>query len=140
MNRSAIISTGGKKRKDVPGLYFEVDCEKVRIYGGVYMPDKDQLTRIREEISFNMKAFDKIINESEFKSTFGDILGEKNVRIPKEFHEAGEQQELIYNKQFYWFAEYSTDVALRDEFPQFLANHYKIMKPISDFFEKPVLG
>lgn len=140
MNRSAIISVGGRKRKDIPGLYFEVDCEKVRIYGGCYQPDKDQLLRIREEIAFNPEEFQALINDKDFKSTFGDIQGEKNARIPKELQEAGAKEDLIYNKQFYWFAEYPPEIALKEDFPDLLAAHYSIMKPVSDFFEKPVMG
>ncbi len=138
MNRSAIICHGGKKRKDLPGLYFEVDCEKVRIYGGCYMPDKDQLQRIREEIAFNPDEFEALILDSDFVNTFGSILGDKNARIPKELKDAAEKQPLIFNKQFYWYTELPIEMAIKDEFPEILAAHYSIMKPLCDFFEKPV--
>ena len=140
MNRSAVISSGGKKRKDIPGVYFEVDCEKVRIYGGCYSPDKEQLQRIREEIAFNLEEFDKIINEKEFKATFGEIQGDKNARLPKELQEAAEKQQLIYNKQLYWFAEYPPETALQDDFTDILAAHLSIMKPLNDFLTKPIKG
>lgn len=140
MNRSAIVSFGGKKRKDVPGLYFQIDPEKVSIYGGSYQPDKDQLLRIREEIAFNPDQFTALLNDKDFKSTFGTIQGDKNARIPKELKEAGEKQELIYNKQFYWFAEYDSKIALKDDFVDNLIAHYTIMKPMCDFFERPVMG
>ncbi|MBL4705612.1 MAG: DUF2461 domain-containing protein [Flavobacteriales bacterium] len=140
MSRSAVISIGGKKRKDIPGVYFEVDCEKVRIYGGCFQPDKEQLLRIREEIAFNPENFVELIEDKEFKATFGEILGDKNARIAKELQEAGSKQELIYNKQFYWFAEYSPETALKDDFAEIIAAHFTIMKPLSDFLEKRVIG
>lgn len=138
MNRSAIISRGGKKRKDIPGLYFEVDCEKVRIYGGAHAPNKDQLQQIREEITMHPEMFNELILESDFVNTFGFIRGEKNTRIPKEFKLFGESQPLIYNKQFYWFAEYPPETALQENFTDLIAAHYSIMKPLTDFFIKPI--
>ncbi|NQY73928.1 MAG: DUF2461 family protein, partial [Candidatus Margulisbacteria bacterium] len=97
MNRSAVIRPGGKNQKGRPGLYFEVDCEKVRIYGGCFQPDKHELLRIREEIAFNQSAFKKLISDADFVQTFGEIQGDKNVRIPKELQEDAAKQELIFN-------------------------------------------
>ncbi|MDC3337318.1 DUF2461 domain-containing protein [Flavobacteriales bacterium] len=140
MNRSAVISSGGKKRKDIPGVYFEIDCEKVRIYGGAYAPNKDQLQQIREEITLHTEIFNQLILDSDFVDTFGFVRGEKNTRIPKEFKDFGEHQPLIYNKQFYWFAEYPPDTALKDNFTDLIAAHYSIMKPLNDFFIKPIIN
>lgn len=140
MNRSAIISRGGKKRKDIPGLYFEVDCEKIRIYGGAYAPNKEQLQQIREEITLYPETFNELTNGLDFKKTFGLLRGEKNKRIPKEFKHFGELQPLIYNKQFYWFAEYPPEISLEKTFTEVLAAHYSIMKPLTDFFIKPIIN
>jgi len=140
MNRSAAISPGGKKDKSIPGLYFEVNCENVNIYGGCFQPDKEQLLRIREEIAFHPEQFNKLIADKDFVNTFGTIQGDKNVRIPKELQKDAESQELIFNKQFYWTAQYDCEVALQDDFVEMLAAHYSIMKPLSDFFERPVIG
>jgi uncharacterized protein (TIGR02453 family) len=140
MNRSAVIRAGGKNQKGMPGLYFEVDCEKVRVYGGCFQPDKEQLLRIREEIAFHPKQFKKLIMNANFVKTFGEIQGDKNVRIPKELQKDAQSQELIFNKQFYWYADFNTEVALKDDFPEMLAAQYSIMKPLSDFFVRPLLG
>ena len=139
MNRSAVIRRGGKNNKGIPGLYFEIDCEKVRIYGGVFAPDKDQLLRIREEIAFNPEEFTELINDPEFITTFGNIRGDQNVRIAKELQSAAEKQPMIYNKQFYWFAEYSPDTAMQENFADIVAAHFSIMKRLTDFFMKPLL-
>ena len=138
MNRSAVIRKGGKKNKGMPGLYFEVDCEKVRIYGGVFEPTKEQLQSIREEIAYESETFSSLVEDVQFTNTFGSIRGEKHVRIAKEFQSAAEQQPMIYNKQFYWFAEYAPKIALEDNFSDLIAAHFSIMKPLNDFFIKPI--
>lgn len=140
MNRSAIVSIGGKKRKDIPGLYFEINPETVHIFGGCYMPGKEQLLRIREEIANHPEEFQALLNDINFTTTFETIKGEKNARIPKEFKEAAKTQPLLFNKQFYWSAEYDAKIALKEDFVSNLVAHYSIMKPLCDFFEKPAVG
>lgn len=140
INRSAIISRGGTKDKSIPGMYFEITPEELRIYGGVYMSDKDQLQRIREEIAENLEEFHALISDNDFTETFGEILGEKNVRIPKEFKEVAEKQSLIANKQFYFFTKLPVETIYKEELKDIMLAHFTVMKPVTDFFMKPVLG
>jgi uncharacterized protein (TIGR02453 family) len=129
-NVSAIVSPGGRKDKTCPGLYFEFSAERVRIYGGLYMADKDQLLHLREEIAANPARFEKIINHKDFKSHYGEILGEKAKRLPKELKEAAEKQPLIYNKQFYYFAELPPETILRDDLADIVMKYYQAGEPL----------
>jgi len=140
LNRSAIISSVGTKDKSIPGLYLEITPEEVGIYGGLYMPDKNQLQRVREEIASNLKPFEKLINDKDFVETFGTIQGEKNARLPKEFQEAAKKQSLIANKQFYYYTSLPVDIIYTDDFLDIVMAHYTIAKPLCDFFMKPVRG
>ena len=97
---SAVVGPGGKKDKTSPGIYVELTPEHVRVYGGVYITDKDQLNDIRTHILENLKEFDGIIHEKGFVKYFGEIRGEQNKIIPKEFKDAAETQPLLFNKQF----------------------------------------
>ncbi|MCB0477177.1 MAG: DUF2461 domain-containing protein [Crocinitomicaceae bacterium] len=136
LRMSAIISPAGKKDKTYPGLYFEMGPENFTIYGGVYMLSKDQLYDCREAIAKNAKEFDKIVNDPKFKKTYGEIHGEKNKVIPKEFKEAGEKQELIYNKNWYYYCKLDPETILKDDVKKILLENYKAGKPVKDFFEK----
>ena len=140
LNRSAAIAPGGKKDHVNPGIYFEITPEHVRVYTGVFGPDKHQLLAIREEIADNIEEFDKIINEKKFKKVFGAINGQKNVRLPKEFQEAGEKQPLLYNKQFYVYTTFSPDIIFEEGLEKKLVDAYKIAEPFSKFLSKPMLN
>ena len=140
ISRSAIISAGGTKNKSLPGLYFEINPEEVRVYSGLFQMDKHQLQRVREEIAENLKEFNALISDKDFVETFGEIRGEKNVRIPKEFKDIENEQPLIANKQFYYFTKLPLDIIYTDEFPDIVMAHYTIAKPLADFFTKPVKG
>lgn len=136
LKMSAVISPGGKKNKVYPGIYFEMGPEDFRIYGGVFGLDKDQLYDIRESISNNLSQFNKLISETKFKTEYGEILGEKNKIIPKEFKETGAKQDLIYNKVWYFYKKFDPEIILQDDFKQIILDHYKISKPVKDFFVK----
>ena len=134
LTRSAIISPKGRKDKAFPGLYIELGPAHYRVYGGVYQPDKHQLYTIREAIAENPGKFNKMIAEKSFTATFGEIRGEKNKVIPKEFKPVAEKAPLIYNKQFYWFAEFQPELIESDKLLQTTMDAYKANKKVMDFF------
>jgi uncharacterized protein (TIGR02453 family) len=136
LNRSAIISPKGRKDKAFPGLYLEMGPEHYRIYGGVYQPDKEQLYSIRETIVSDPKAFMKMVNNKKFKNTFGEIHGEKNKIIPKEFKEEAAQTPLVFNKQFYWFTEFEPELIESEDLMKKTMDTYLANKNMMDFFAK----
>jgi uncharacterized protein (TIGR02453 family) len=138
-NRSAIISPKGRKDKSFPGLYIELSPEYVRIYSGVYMPDKTQLYNIREAIVSDPKKLQNLRADKKFKDLFGEIKGEKNKIIPKEFKEAAEKDDLIYNKQFYWFTEMKPSAVLNTDFINVVMSAYQTNKAVMDYFAKSMV-
>lgn len=134
LNRSAVVSPNGKKDKANPGLYIEISPEYCRLYGGVYAPDKHQLYNIRETIAQNPKKLEKLMNDKKFKDQFGEMRGEKNKVIPKEFKEIGEKADVIYNKQFYWYKDMKANEALKDDFMKQIMEAYKVNKALMDYF------
>jgi len=99
---SAIISEGGRKDFTTPGIYLELSNNGLNFYGGAHFLEKEQLQNLREFIADNLDQFHSIINNTNFKKHFGNLLGEKNKRIPKEFNEIAKIEPLIANKQFYY--------------------------------------
>lgn len=116
LNNSAIISKSGRKDKNYPGIYIELSPDKFRFYGGVYMPDTRQIKKIREAIVNQEDEFSRILSNKDFKSKFGEIKGERNKRIPKEFRELAKTQPLLFNKQWYHFAELPPEIILQNDF------------------------
>lgn len=133
---SALITTGGRKNLTNPGVYLEINSERLRFYGGVYQPSRHQLDEIRSYIAGNLEEFNSLISDKKFKRTFGSILGEKNKRIPKEYSDLIKNQPLIANKQFYFFKEIGSDKLLLQSLTNSLVKWYIIAKPLKDFFSK----
>ena len=133
---SAIITPEGKKSKAVNGVYFELGPEKMRVYGGVYEIDKEDLLIAREGIAAHPEKFKKAYRDPLFVETFGEIRGEKNKILPKELKEAGEIEPLIYNKQWYFFTEFEPEMIISDQLDQLILNCYEAGRPVEQFFNE----
>mgnify|MGYP006137333263 CR=1 FL=1 len=133
---SAVVAPEGKKSKAVNGVYFELSPEHVRVYGGIYEIDKDDLYSVREGIVANLKEFQQAYNHPQFKKVFGKILGDTNKLLPKEFKEAAEIEPLIFNKQWYFYAQFESDLILSDKLNTTILECFEAGKPVENFFNK----
>ena len=133
LNRSALISAAGRKDMNAPGIYFELGPEAVHIYGGAYMPDKDELLRIRSRIAKDLTKFKKLREDKEFVKYFGAIQGEANKRLPPEFQAAAAKEPVLFNKQFYYGAELPAKAVTSTKLPDALMEHYHAMAAMSKF-------
>jgi uncharacterized protein (TIGR02453 family) len=137
---SAVVSPYGRKDMQYPGLYIHLSIDKCHLGGGMYMPSKENLAKIRQHIINHPKDFEKAMNDKEFNSIFGGLVeGEKNKVLPKEFKEYGEQYPAIFNKQFYYMAEYEGEKSvLREDLLPFIVSHSKAAKVWDDWFKAAI--
>lgn len=133
---SAVIAPNGKKSKAVNGIYFEFGPEHVRVYGGIYEIEKDDLELMREGIANNLTEFQRIYNSKEFKSHFEKILGEKNKIIPAHLREAASKEPLIYNKQWYFFQEFPAEIILDPKLDKYVLDCFEVGRPMEQFFNQ----
>ena len=133
---SALLSPTGRKNISNPGFYMELNPEKMAVYGGIYMPDNTQISKVRQYMAANQAAFAKVISEPAFVSKYGEVQGEKQVRIPKELKEAGEVQPLLYNKQWYISSELPPETILQDDLIQICIEYFQAALPLHNFINK----
>jgi uncharacterized protein (TIGR02453 family) len=133
---SAVIAPNGKKSKAVNGVYFELTPEHVRAYGGIYEIDKEDLLSLREGIAANPEDFKALYNDKKFKSTFGEIRGAKNKILPKELKPLADIEPLLFNKQFYYFAEFPVEKILDPKLDDLILDCFEVGKPMEAYFNK----
>jgi uncharacterized protein (TIGR02453 family) len=133
LNRSAVISPVGKKSLGPDGFYFEAGPEQCAFYAGFYMPDKEQLLQIRRHIAQHPEYWQKILQEKEFKSTFGTVLGEKQKRIPAEFTAVKNLPSEVYNTQFYIQHLMEPEVFIEQNPVEVLMDHWKKAQKLTKF-------
>ena len=132
-NRSCLIAIGGRRKMQPGGLYLELGPEHCGIYSGWYMPDREQLLRIREHLAANMDRAKAILAEPSFVEVFGEIRGEAQKRIPSHLKEAGEAFPLIYNTQFYVMHEIEPERSLEPDFIPYIIDCWKAIEPWNAF-------
>ncbi len=133
---SALISKTGRKDKSYPGIYLELSSERLAIFGGIYMPDKEQIQKVRKHILDNDDQLKSILSQFDFKKSYGTIKGTQYKRIPKEIQEAAKSQPLFYNKQWYYEFSLPPKTILQDNLLEIILKYYKISHPLQQFFIK----
>ena len=137
LQMGAVISPGGRKQgMGIPGMYLELSPAHFRFYSGIYMPEKDVLYRMREYIIKHSSELNKLVTDKEFVAKFGELRGEKNKVLPKEFKEAAQKQPLVFNKQFYFFAEFLPETILREDFADLIMEYFDASQPMREFLTK----
>ena len=136
---SAVISPGGRKNMRVPGMYLEITPERIAVYGGLYMPDSKLLNNVRLFIADNIDAFKKAYSNKGFVDRYGKIHGETNKRIDKQFQQKAEQEPLLYNKQFYYYAHLPVKLLTTDKLVPTILEYYNASAPVKEFLREAVL-
>ncbi len=136
-NFGAVFSKGGKKTMG-GGYYVHLEPGKNFIGGGIWQPEGDVLKKIRQEVDYNFKEFQKIISDKNFKKTFGEIDGERLKKAPQGYDEENPAIEYLKLKSF------TVGAAIKDEdFTSKTATKnvlsiFKTMKPFIDFLSRAV--
>ena len=134
---SAVISPGGRKEgMGIPGMYLQLGAEDFRFYSGLYQPEKEVLQTVREYIIKNSDELNKLTTEKEFVKKFGELRGEKNKVLPKEFKEAAAEQPFLFNKQFYFFASLPPETILKENFGDTVMEYFQSSEPMRKFLTK----
>jgi len=134
----AVIGSEGKKGMTGSVMYVEINDEHVRLYGGLYMIDRDKLDRLRWYIADHLGKFKQIISDKNFIKVFTRIIGEKNKRLNKELMAAAESQPLIFNKQFYFFKEYQPEIITRAGLIDRFLRDYESARDLNKFLEEGI--
>lgn len=124
----------GTKAEPFHVIAFQFGANESGIMFGHYRPSKEKIKSIRDKIKSDTATFKSIYSNKEFVSKFGSICGESLKRIPAEYQETFEQEPLVANKQFYFIKKLKSDVILTDKLLSVLIDHYKVARPLNEFF------
>jgi uncharacterized protein (TIGR02453 family) len=91
----------GREAHGGAGFYVHVEPGACMFGGGIWMPPKVALDRIRDQIVENGKAFEKLLNEPSFRKRFGSLSTESVLtRTPRGYDRAHPQEKWLRYKSF----------------------------------------
>ncbi len=135
---AGIHITSAEKKMGSAGYYLHIEPGNNLLGGGVYHPDPDRLRGMRQEIDYNAKDFLKIINNKTFKSTFGEIVGDRLKTVPKGYDKENPMLEYLQMKEYLTMKSVDDDLMLADDFIKVAAKTFKVMHPFNEFLNLPM--
>ena len=138
-NMGASFSPAGKGMGK-PGYYLHIEPgNKSFVAGGLYMPDPENLVKIRQEIDYSGNALAKIMNEKKFKKDFKKFWDEDKLkRAPKGYAEDHAYIEWIKLKSFITTHSLSDTEVKDKKFMKQIVGLCKSLKPLNDFLSEAV--
>ncbi len=131
---SAAIVPGGKKASDTaPGYYFRFAVDKVSIGGGLFGPSKPVLFAVRAKLAADSAPLHAALKAKEFKDTWGELGGEENKIIPKEFKQAATKELLIRKKSFMYWQELPEQTILRPDLLEWMTSSFKAAQHVNNY-------
>lgn len=122
---------GRLKPQNRGGYYLQIEPGKSFVGGGFWGPNAEDLLRIREEIAID-DELEQIINDSEFKTYYGEMQGESLKTAPKGFDKNHDRIELLRMKQFLFTKSFTDEEVLASDFDKKVIEAFKKLRP---FFE-----
>lgn len=136
INMGAGFSAHGKMEQE-PGYYIHIEPGKSFVAGGLYMPDPENLAKVRQEIDYNAEVFQKILNDKVFKKYFNGLDDFDQVKTaPKGYPKDHPHIGLLKNKSFV-ASHYFSDTQVKDKkFVKRIAEVCTALKPMNDFLKE----
>ncbi len=99
---------------------------------GFWLPEKDDLLRIRKELELNASEFIEVINAKPLKTAWGELKGEELKTAPKGFDKEHPNIELLRKKAFIFTHEFSDKEVLSTNFYDEVSIRFKAIRPFFD--------
>lgn len=132
VHRSVSYKRAGAARRG--GYYLRIQPGNSFVAGGFFNPNKDDLFRIRKEFEIDSEEIRSILDQSDFKKSFGGFITENAVKTaPKGFDKAHENIDLIRLKNFVVRHHFSDHEVLSSDFLENILFHFKLLRPFFDY-------
>lgn len=118
------------------GYYFHLEPGNSYVAGGFFGPSSDDLQLIRETIAQNAKPLRAILDDSDFKKTFGTLQGDAVKTSPRGFSIDHPDIDLIRHKQFYVKHSFSDKQVLHDDFRFEVVKTYLTLRPYFNYMSE----
>jgi uncharacterized protein (TIGR02453 family) len=136
INMGAWISRAGRKSAG-PGYYIHLQPGGSFLAAGVYMPEPDQLKKIRNEVYYNITEFKSILNEKKLKKyTSGLSDMDKGKMAPRDYPKDFPDMELLKHKHYILSYPLRDEMVASDHFHEVVVMAFKTMYPFNMFLKR----
>jgi uncharacterized protein (TIGR02453 family) len=133
---SAYFSRGGRKAPDA-GYYVHIQPgSKSFVAGGLWMPEGPLLKSARQEIDYNFKEFQGILNKASFKKLYPKLEGERLKTLPQGYTADNPAIEFLKMKSFIASAKLTDKEIASKDAETVILERFTAMKPLVEFLNR----
>lgn len=114
------------------GYYYHIGPDEAYVMGGFFGPNAHDLLHFRSQIAQDADPLRSIIKSKSFKSTFGELLGEKLKTAPKGFEKDHPDIDLLRYKHYIIRHDFTSEQVRDPHFSKMMANSFHEMRPFLD--------
>jgi uncharacterized protein (TIGR02453 family) len=139
-NVAAWFAAGGLEKTSGGGFYLHVSAKELVIAAGLYMPDREQLTKVRHHLLDHHAEFRKLLNAPAIKRNFTRFEGLELTRAPKGFDPEHPAMDLIRCRQWGIAATLPPEIATTDALFKEVSRRFRLAAPLVHFLNTPLLA
>ncbi len=134
-NMGAAMTKGGRK-SPYATYYVHVEPGSAFAGGGIWMPQGPALKAMRQEVYYNAEEFRKIMSTAKFNKYFGEMMGDKLKRPPRDFPADFPDIELLKYKNYVVGHNMDDSIITDDSFSNYLLGVFKALYPYNAFINR----
>lgn len=121
-----ISRDSGSRYEDLPNLYFHLSAEDQFSAGGLYLASAGQVRRIRDWITKEPAALERLLEDPEFRAVYKELGDERKVKtFPRGFPKDHPKIEWLKLTGFYVWRPFPKKILFSDAFPEVLASDWR---------------
>ena len=127
-----------RKKPELRGGYYLhiAPNDESFIATGFWEPNASDLQRMRKEFEMDDTEMRTILNNSSFKSVWGDLVGDELKTAPRDFDKDHKAIDLIKKKQYIFVKKYTDKEVLSDNFLEDVNTSFKAIRPYFDYMSE----
>jgi uncharacterized protein (TIGR02453 family) len=135
---AAVFPTRDLGKHEGAGFYFHISPNEFLIGGGLYMPQPEHLRAIRNQIAENPVGLEKIVGNSRFRKTFGELTGDSLTRVPRGFSPDHRAATYLRMKQYLATRRLSPEAITSPGLRTILLETFIAGLPLLRFLNEPI--
>jgi len=137
-NMGSYMARGGKK-SIFAGYYFHCQPGKSFAGGGLWMPQPADLSRVRQEIDYNLDEFKSIVESRKFRSVYGGLSNDPEytlTRVPKGFEADNPAAPYLKYKSYVALAPITNAELTSKEGEKKIVKAFETLQPLIAFLNR----
>jgi len=138
LNFGASINPGGKK-STLAGYYLHIEPGQSFVGGGLWMPMPSELSKIRQEIDYNLEEFISIVKSPAFKKQYGTLYAGQDIslqRVPKGYEADNPAAEYLKLKSFIAMRSLTDEEICSASLQKICVAAFTALKPLLGFINR----